>query len=139
MAKYDGPGALAAAAEAGYQVVERRFDSPNPNSTQPADPILGIRLRGFRPLPKGALIGFVDIELPRWGLTINDVAIHSKNGKFWAPLPAKPRMTGGEVQFENGKIHYTPILGWRDREVSDRFCAVVGEAVRRKHPGTLLV
>jgi hypothetical protein len=119
--------------------VRRPLETSTARPGPSAEPVYWAGLRDFRPLSKGTLIGFAEVELPRWGLTINDVAIHSKNGKFWAQQPAKPRMTGGEVQFENGKIHYTPILGWRDREVSDRFCAVVGEAVRRKHPGTLLV
>jgi hypothetical protein len=60
--KQNGPVAGSSAIRAGYQVARQGFDTANRSPAQPADPFLGIRLRDFRPLPKGALIGFADIE-----------------------------------------------------------------------------
>jgi hypothetical protein len=88
--KQNGPVAGGTAIRAGYQVTGQRFDTANRSAVQPADPFPGIRLRGFRPLPKGALIGFADIGLPG-GLLVHECPVfRAKDAGARAALPAKP-------------------------------------------------
>ena len=89
-----GPGAPASAAEAKGNDTECSF-SPNFSRKQAAahaatwgDKLVPRRtmLRGFRPLVKGALRGFVTVELP-CGLVLHDVAIFAGRNGPWASLP----------------------------------------------------
>jgi hypothetical protein len=137
--KQYGPVAGGAAIRAGYQVAGQRLDTANRSLAQPADPFLGIRLRGFRPLPKGALIGFADIELPG-GLLVHDCPIfRAKDAGAWAALPAKPVVDrdGKQRPDINGKRQFAPMLEWRSRELSNRFSAAVTALIERAYPGAL--
>jgi hypothetical protein len=94
-------------------------------------PTSKLRLIKFRPLERGALRGFANIELPI-GLRIDDIPILVSSGKAWASLPAKPQLDqdGRHKRDANGKPAYVAMLRWRDREVANRFSAAVIELVR---------
>lgn len=127
------------AAEAGYRVAEQRFDTATPRSTQPADPVLGIKLRGFRPVATGALIGFADIELLA-GLLIHDCPVfRAKDGSAWATLPSKPVVDrdGRQKADANGKRQFAPMLEWRSRELGNRFSPAVIALIEQGYPGAL--
>jgi hypothetical protein len=135
----NGPVADGAAIRAGYQVASPRFDTANRSTAQSANPLFGIRLRGFRPLAKGTLIGFADIELPG-ALLVHDCPVfRAKDGSAWAALPAKPVVDrdGKQKADANGKRQFAPVLEWCNRELANRFSAVVINLIRRAAPDTL--
>jgi hypothetical protein len=93
-----------------------------------------LRLLEWRPMSKNSLRGFATVELPS-GLVITDVSLHSSHGKCWASLPARPQVErDGTVRRDpDGKIAYSPILKWRDRELADGFSAAVVAAVEAQN------
>jgi hypothetical protein len=104
-----------------------------PNTDRPK-----AKLMEWRPMRKNTLRGFAVIELPS-GLVIRDISIHEKGGKYWAGLPSRPVLDadGRHVSNHAGHKQYTALLGWRDRDLADRFSAAVVELVRAAHPGAL--
>lgn len=96
-----------------------------------------LRLVAFKPLKKGALLGFATIEMAP-GLTIADCPLQSSHGRVWCGLPAKPVLDQAGRQVEaSGKKQYAAILKWRDRALSDRFSERVVELVREQYPEAL--
>jgi hypothetical protein len=97
-----------------------------------------MRLVEFKPLRRNTLLGFCVVEMPS-GLVIRDISIHQKAGKWWAGLPAKPVLDaeGRHVNNHAGHKQYAALLGWRSRELADRFSAAVVELVRLAHPADL--
>jgi hypothetical protein len=95
-------------------------------------------LRSWRPMPRNTLAGFADIELLN-GLQIDDVAVHIRERRAWANLPARPMLdeAGQALRDDRGKVRYAPILRWRTRDLGDRFSAAVVELVRTAYPGAL--
>jgi hypothetical protein len=134
-----GPSRADGATEAGCRVAEQHVDTANRAPAQRADPLVGIRLRGFRPVPRGALIGFADIELLS-GLLVHDRPVfRAKDGSVWAGLPAKPVVDrdGRQKADVNGTRRFAPLLEWRSRERGDRFSAVVIALIEQACPGAL--
>jgi hypothetical protein len=96
---------------------------------------LTVRCTRFKPLVRNTLRGFADVFVVELKLTICDVALHSKNGKTWAQLPAKPQVRDGVlVKGDDGKIQYVPMMQWDSRAVSDAFSAAAVAAVRELAP-----
>jgi hypothetical protein len=96
-----------------------------------------LRLIVWRPLVKGALRGFADVELAN-GLQIDDIAVHVRDGRVWASLPTRPMLDqDGRQVLRGGKPQYAAILRWRTRHLADRFAAALVELVRRVHPDAL--
>jgi hypothetical protein len=93
-----------------------------------------MRLLEWRPFVKKTLRGFATVELPI-GLVIRDISVHDKGGKRWAGLPAKPILDadGRQVSNHAGHKQYAALLGWRDRDLADRFSAAVVAAVVAEH------
>jgi hypothetical protein len=105
-----GPGALAGATEAGIRKAgSRAADTPLTLQAQ----ALGkhLVLRGWRPLRRNTLHGFVDVVLPN-GLEI-DIAVHVRGGRAWASLPARPVLDGGRHVIRDGK----PACGPRQQPI----------------------
>jgi hypothetical protein len=93
-----------------------------------------MRLISFRPLLKGSLRGFANVELPN-GLKIIDCPVMTSHGKAWATLPSKPVLDReGKQVLVDGKKQYAALLEWRDRDLSNGFSAAVVELIREKHP-----
>jgi hypothetical protein len=97
-----------------------------------------ITLREWRPLRKNTLFGFAVIELPS-GLIVRDVGIHSKAGKWWASLPSRPVLDaeGRHLSNHAGHKQYAAVLGWRNRDLADRFSEAVVALVRQARPSAL--
>jgi hypothetical protein len=97
-----------------------------------------MRLIAWKPLVKNSLRGFATVLLPI-GLKISDVPVLISNGKTWASLPAKPQIDkdGQHKRDVNGKPAYSPVLEWKDRDLSDRFSQAVVALVRAEHPADL--
>jgi hypothetical protein len=93
-------------------------------------------LRRWRPLRRGTLLGFADITLPI-GLQIDDVAVHSRDGRAWASMPARPMLEDGRHVIRDGKPAYARILAWCSRDLATRFSDAVCALVRHAHPAAL--
>lgn len=92
-----------------------------------------VTILDWRPLPKGALLGFVKIQLG--ALEIIDVQIMSSNGRKWANLPSKVQIDReGNSRKENGKLLYTPVMKWATIDAANRFSDSVLAALDAKHP-----
>jgi hypothetical protein len=147
--RYDGPGALAGAAEPGDRVYAGQRPDTTPcrleslacNAAAAAGfggkpPPKRLRLIAWRPLVKGALKGFATVELPNGLKLIDCPVLVGRNGPF-AMLPSKPQIDkeGRQKTDANGRAAYVPTLEWRTRDLAGRFSAAVVELVRREHPG----
>jgi hypothetical protein len=100
-----------------------------------------MRLLWWKPIAKGSsLRGFAAVELPI-GLKVHDIPVLASHGKIWASLPSKPQVgkDGQHRKDANGKPAYTPILEWRNRDLSARFSDAVVALVRAEYPGDLEV
>lgn len=133
MPQKESPAALAGAhrADIGY---DQRSDTAPPLPPQAPGP--RIVVRRWRPMHRATLCRFADVEPPS-GLQIDDIAVHLRNGRTWASLPGRPIVEDGQHVIRDGKPAYARILGWRNRNLADRFSAAVVELVRAKHPGAL--
>jgi hypothetical protein len=84
----------------------------------------------FSPLERNTLRGFAEINIADLGMTMRDVAIHSKNGSTWASPPSKPQIKDGAVVTDNaGKAQYINIIEFTSREARDEFSNSVIQAV----------
>src|SRR5262249_54975726 len=123
---------------AGGARVHDNFESnaaANTRNPPPAQAKLTIRCREFRPLVRNTLRGFAEINIAEMKLTIRDVAMHTKNGKCWAQLPAKPQVKDGIlVKDDHGKVQYVHLMHFDSRAVSDAFFDAVVRAVREHTP-----
>jgi hypothetical protein len=91
---------------------------------------IGVECVEFKPMERGTLRGFATVRIPSMRLTIKDVAVHDKDGRQWAQLPAKPQLDRDrQLVMKDGKVQYVPILLFDSREVSDAFSAAVLRAV----------
>jgi hypothetical protein len=83
-------------------------------------------LRSWKPIRKGALIGFTLVSLPS-RLQIDDVP--GLLSSAWATLLAKPVITSEGVAKQ-----YVSLLCWRDRAQSQEFSIAIVEPVRATYP-----
>ncbi len=73
-----------------------------------------IEILNYRPVNKGALVGYVNINIVKWGLTINKISIFFKDSKRWINLPQ-------ENYESNGEKKYFPLVRFNDSQVSSKF------------------
>ncbi len=97
---------------------------------------MGIVLEKWTARRSNTLHGFCDVLLETTHLRIHDVAIHEKNGKRWAQLPARPQISreGVALRDEKHKTKYVRILEFTSREASDQFSRAAIAAVLEKYP-----
>ncbi len=111
-----------------------------PLPTTPSSSVMSdspkIKITAWRPFQKNTLLGFVTVEFP-FGLIIRDITVHTKNGKTWIGLPAKPQLgdDGKQRRDTNGKALYSAVLEFRDRDIHDRFSSTVIHLLGQAHPG----
>ena len=93
-----------------------------------------VELLEFKLVRKGAAIGVARVRLGR-ALILHDVMVLSSNGKVWANAPGKPLVgkDGLVLKNDQGKVRYSPIVEWKDKESRERFSAAVIAAVEAKH------
>ena len=82
----------------------------------------GVTIRDWRPVARGALLGFARVELPS-GMIISDVTILSGSSGHWASPPSRPQIgkDGTVVKDDAGKIRYSPIIEFRDKVTRNRW------------------
>lgn len=100
-----------------------------------SDRPMPVQILEWKALNRNTLRGFAKIKLG--ALRIHDVAVHTKDKRSWAQLPAKPQINadGSARKNQDGKIQYSPLIEWETREASDRFSASVVAALEESHPG----
>lgn len=95
-----------------------------------------MRLVRWKPLVKGTLRGFANVELPI-GLRLIDCPIFVGPNGPGAALPSKPVLDcEGRQARPSGKPQFAPVVEWRNRGLAERFSAAVialveGAASRR--------
>jgi hypothetical protein len=98
-----------------------------------------MKLLGFKPFVKNSLRGFVEVELGI-GLQIKGATLQVTEGRAWIGMPARP-MIGADgqpiINQTNGKPAYQPILGWRNKALSDAFSKAVVKLILEQHPDAL--
>jgi hypothetical protein len=96
---------------------------------------LPVVLLDFKLVRRNTLIGFAKVRVGR-SLVFSDVPVNISHGRRWASLPAKPLIDreGQALRDLSGKIRYSPIAEWTDRDVRDAFSAAVCAAVERDYP-----
>jgi hypothetical protein len=97
------------------------------------DPSERIICLEVRPCERNTLKCFCKITIPSWCLTMDGVAIHERDGRKWAQLPARPQLdpSGNLVHEPSGKIKYARILSFTDRQAERLFSSWVVSAVER--------
>jgi hypothetical protein len=103
-------------------------------------PTSRLRLDAFKAMTRSTLRGFAIITIEPIGLTIDDVHVHqAASGAPYALLPSKAQLKadGSVIRRDDGKVAYTPVLKFANREANDRFSLGVVELVRRRHPEVL--
>jgi DNA-binding cell septation regulator SpoVG len=94
-----------------------------------------VRVLEWRPLQKGALLGFAKVEMPS-GMVIAEVTIMRGERGEWASPPSKPLVgrDGTAMKDAGGKPRYVPLVSFTSKELRDRFSTAVIEALRTTHP-----
>ena len=95
----------------------------------------GVRIREWRPMQKGHLVGFAKVELSS-GLVLCDVTVLHGDRGHWASPPSKPMLDKSGVALKDpfGKTKYAAVVEFIDKETRDRFSAAVIDALRAAHP-----
>ena len=92
----------------------------------------------WKPLEKKTLKGFAGLTVTELALKIFDVAIHQKGASAWAALPARPWVKGTQVVTDDtGKIQYSPVLEFSNKDTRDAFSSAAVRAVRDRYPAAL--
>jgi hypothetical protein len=97
---------------------------------------LSIRIESFKPVRSNTLFGFVDLVIPELRLRVLAATVHQAHGRRWVGLPARPQLDrdGTARRDDRGKLQYTPVLQFTDRETSDAFSARAIEALLKDFP-----
>jgi hypothetical protein len=98
---------------------------------------LSITIADFRPLNKNALRGLATIRIAALRLEIRDVAVHQRDDARWAALPARPQLdrNGNPIRdAATGKIAYSTVFEFIDRQTRDAFSRAVWHAVEAINP-----
>jgi hypothetical protein len=97
-----------------------------------------VTCQDWRPLAKNTLRGFARIRIAELDLIVHDVAVHQKNDRSWAALPARPWVKDGAVVLDDdGKVKYSPIIEFARVETRNAFSARVVQALLGAYPGAL--
>jgi hypothetical protein len=89
----------------------------------------------WRPMVRATLRGFCAVEMTS-GLIVRDLSVHQRDGRAWVAMPAKPQIGRDDklVRTHNGKAQYSQVIGFRNRELADRFSNAVLALVNAEHP-----
>jgi hypothetical protein len=93
----------------------------------------------WRPCPRNTLRGFARIKIFPWGLIINDITVHTQNGKEWATFAGTPQLDENRelVREPGGKIRYYPHLWFEIPDLTRTFSTEAVRAVKKFLGGSL--
>jgi hypothetical protein len=84
----------------------------------------------WRSFQRNTLQGFAKIQIAELHLIISDIAVHQKDGRRWAQLPARPQIKDGvAVTDAGGRVQYFPVMAFETRDVANAFSSAVVAAV----------
>jgi hypothetical protein len=94
-----------------------------------------VTIADWKAWESGTLRGFFTARLPS-GLSLSELALHTRNGSWWIGFPARPILQDGVAQRdERGKIRYSPpLIAFANCQTRDRFTAAVLAALRQAQP-----
>jgi hypothetical protein len=94
---------------------------------------------GVRSAAANTLAGFAEVRLPS-GMILHDVGIHIAGASAWASLPGKPMLdrNGVVLRDDRGKIKYSRVITFANKELRDRFSEAIIEAIRLAYPDVLV-
>jgi hypothetical protein len=100
------------------------------------EPRLTVKVEAYTPRRSGALICFCTVIVPEMRLRVIDVTVFQSHGKRWCGLPGKPQIDkdGQARRDDRGKVVYSPVIQFTDRDVGDAFSDLVIEALLEAHP-----
>jgi hypothetical protein len=95
----------------------------------------------FRPMWKGNLLGFVEIELPN-GIRISDIPVSTGRQGAFATMPRRPILGSDGRQKPDSNARPArpqdvPFLERRDRDLSGRFADTLVALVLKAHSGAV--
>jgi hypothetical protein len=95
---------------------------------------LTVTCTDFREIQRNTLLGFATINIAEMKMTISDVAIHERDGRRWAQLPAKPLLDGQRnvKTDDNGRPVYVPVFKFDSKDVERAFSRAVVDAVEKR-------
>ncbi len=79
----------------------------------------------YRPVNKGALLGFADFYIPKMGLEIFNCSLFQKDGRRWLSFPAKEHVD------KEGAKKYTPLVRFRNKDHMEAFNKAANEAIEK--------
>lgn len=82
----------------------------------------GVVARELRFVEKGALVGFVTLEIPGWRLVFKGCRWFRKDGREWVSLPS-------ERYEKDGAVKWRDLVEFTDKEAAARFRAAALAAV----------
>lgn len=98
-------------------------------------PSMPTALLSWKAMPRNTLRGFADVRIGK-SLILRDVTVHASHGRRWASPPSKPMIQDGRAMMDDrGKIKYSPVIEWADKDARDAFSEGVLEAIEREYPG----
>jgi hypothetical protein len=81
-----------------------------------------IEILRYKPINKGAMLGFFDCYIEKFGLEIFGCSLYEKDGRRWVNFPAKPYE-------EEGQKKFSPDLRFRRREHAEAFSEACKKAL----------
>ncbi len=103
---------------------------------------LHVECTHWRPFEQNTLKGFADFYISAISLSVKDCAVHERGGQAWVQLPAKPRLDKDRNLVRDphtGKIEYTKILSFEDRQHADTFREEAIAALMKREPDALTI
>src|SRR4051794_15599623 len=84
--------------------------------------MVGFVVESFTPIAKNSLVGFATVRAPS-GLIFVDVAVHRKGDAVSASPASNSMLDRNCTQMRDtaGKLRWTPIVSFSDRQVRDRW------------------
>lgn len=73
-----------------------------------------IECTNYRYVGKGAVVGFINIFVPKWGLEINDITLFMKDGRKWISFPCR-------MYEKDGEKKYFPYIRFKNKDHSVAF------------------
>ena len=109
-----------------------------PSPTSPSDPLRGSPSKSKRTHRDGRArcLGLCTVLIPEVRLRIIDVTVFQSHGKRWCGLPGRPNIDkdGQARRDDRGKVAYSPVIQFIDRDVGDAFSDRVIEALLEAYP-----
>ena len=105
--------------------------------TFPARPSkLGVKVEDSRRWRSNTLFRLCTILIPEVRLRLIDLTVHENRERRWCGLPARPQLDkdGQARRDDRGKVVYSPVIQFTDRDVGDAFSDRVIEALLEAYP-----